>query len=234
MAIVAQGDRQRYYLPSDRRHEDAAKIPRPEDIPEEEIGEDPRNLWCVKYGLTKFGDLFTNRQLTALTLLAELVKEAHQRILDDGADPAYANAVATYLALAVSRITDRHSAVTTWDSHQSKEQVRGVFARQSLPMTWDYAEGNPFSSSSGNLRDSIATIAECLLRLPTATPAGTAKIEDAAFSKVDGRLLVATDPPYYDNISYANLSDFYYVWLRRSLGTIYPDLMSTLLTAKAG
>lgn len=231
MAIVAQGDRQRYYLPPDRRHADAAEICRPDDIPEEEIGEDPRNLWCVKYGLTKFGDLFTNRQLTVLTSLIKLVKETHQRILNDGADPAYADAVTTYLALAVSRITDRHSAVTTWDSHKSKEQVRGVFARQSLPMTWDYAESNLFSSSSGNLHDSVTTIAECLRRLPT-TPAGTAKIEDAALGRTGGRLLVATDPPYYDNISYANLSDFYYVWLRRSLGTIYPELTSTLLTAK--
>jgi putative DNA methylase len=231
MAIVAQGDRQRYYLPPNPLHAEAAQIPRPHGVLDEQIGDDPRNLWCVKYGLTKFHDLFTNRQLVALTAFNELVKETHDRIVDNGADPGYARAVTTYLALAVSRITDRHSSITTWDSHPSKEQVRGVFARQALPMTWDYTESNPFSSSSGNLADSIAMVAECLRRLPATRP-GTAKIEDAAFGPTGGRLLVATDPPYYDNISYANLSDFYYVWLRRSLGAIYPELTGTVLTSK--
>jgi putative DNA methylase len=231
MAIVAQGNRQRCYLPPDPLHAEAAEVAPPCDGLEEDIGEDPRNLWCVNYGLTKFGDLFTNRQLFMFVTLSELVGEARSRIIDDGGDPAYADAVTTYLALAVSRITDRHSALTTWDASESREHVRGVFARQSLPMTWDYAESNPFSSSSGNLADSIVMVAKCLQRLP-AYPGATAALEDAAFGKTGGRLLVATDPPYYDNISYANLSDFYYVWLRRSLGTIHPDLMSTMLTPK--
>jgi putative DNA methylase len=231
MAVVAQGTRQRHYLPPDVLHEEAARVPRPDDVPEEEIGHDPRNLWCVNYGLTTFADLFTNRQLTTMMTLTELVREARDRVIGDGAERAYADAVAAYLALAVSRVTDRHCSLSTWDSHESKEQVRGVFARQSLPMTWDYSEGNPFSSSSGNLRDSVEIVAECIRRLP-ANPPGTAIVEDAAFGETGGRLLVATDPPYYDNISYANLSDFYYVWLRRSLGDTYPELMSTVVTAK--
>jgi putative DNA methylase len=233
MAIAAQGNRQRHYLPPDPVHVGAAQIPRPADIPEETISEDPRNLWCVKYGLTKFGDLFTNRQLTTLSSITKLVGETRQRIMDDCGDHAYADAVATYLALAVSKILDRHSSLTTWNSHRSMEQVRDVFAHLSLPMTWDYAESNPFSASAGNIRESIKAIVECLRRLPaTSVAPGTALSEDAALGKTQGRLLVATDPPYYDNLSYANLSDFYYVWLRRSLGTIYPDLMGMVLTSK--
>jgi putative DNA methylase len=232
MAIVAQGKRQRYYLPPEILHEKAAQVPRPPQIPEEEIGNDPRNLACVKYGYTRFDELFTSRQLRMHSTLTSLVHQARSRIVEDSADPAYADAVTTYLALAVSRIIDRHSCFSTWDSHASKEQVRGVFARQSISMEWDYAEGNPFSISSGNLADSFTIVADCLRRLPLADFPGSTAMEDAALGPTGGRLLVATDPPYYDNISYANLSDFYYVWLRRSLGEVYPELMSTLLTAK--
>lgn len=232
MAIVAEGKRQRYYLPPTAKHEDAADVPRPESVPEEEIAIDPRNLWCVNYGFARFSDLFTNRQLVTFRVLIGLVQEARTKVLQDCGDPGYADAVATYLALAVSRITERNCAVSSWDSHPSKEQLRGAFPRQALAFTWDFAEGNPFSASSGNLLDSVKGIAECLRRVP-ARPEARTKAEDAAKGKYNGRLLVATDPPYYDNISYANLSDFFYVWLRRALRDIHPELMAGLLTPKA-
>lgn len=231
MAIVAQGKRQRHYLPPDRAHEAAARLPRPDQVPEEEIGIDSRYLRPVTYGFTRFADLFTNRQLTVLGVLAGLVPEARDRVLDDCGDPHYADAVATYLGLAVSRITERNCAVASWDSHPSKEQLRGAFARQEIPFTWDFAEGNPFSESSGSVLRSVKQIAECLRKVP-AGPTAAAVAEDAAAGRFDGRLLVATDPPYYDNIGYANLSDFFYVWLRRSLREVHPELMAGVLTPK--
>lgn len=232
MTVVAEGKRQRYYLPPTAEHEEAAGVLRPSSVPEEEIAIDPRNLWCVNYGLTKFSDLFTNRQLTLLTVLTDLVRETRLKVLEDCGDSAYADAVATYLALAVSRITDRNCAITSWNSHPSKEQIRGAFPRQAIPLTWNFTEGNPFSASSGNLLRSIEDVAESLRRVP-AKPAATTKAEDAAHGTFDGRLLVATDPPYYDNIGYANLSDFFYVWLRRMLRDIHPGLMAGMVTPKA-
>ena len=232
MAIVAKGQGQRYYLPPTGDHEAAAKVPRPASAPDEEIGVDPRNLWCVNYGFTRFSDLFTNRQLATLDTLIDLVGETRTKVLGECGDPAYADTIATYLALAVSRISERNCTVASWDSHQSKEQLRGAFPHQSLRFAWSFAEGNPFSTSSGNLLSSIKGIADCLRKVP-ASPTATAVAEDAARGTFDGRLLVATDPPYYDNVAYANLSDFFYVWLRRALHDIHPELMAGVLTPKA-
>lgn len=231
MTIAAEGVRQRRYLPPSEEHVNAAVVPRPDDAPAAEIPHNPRYLTTPNYGLRTWGDLFTNRQLAALTTFCDLVNEGRAKVLADTGDPEYADAIATYLALIVSRIIDRNSAVTTWDAHQSKEQLRGVFARQAIPMTWDFAEGNPFSRSSGNLEESIEFVVECLKNVP-ASPQATVMMEDAALGGTEGRLLVATDPPYYDNIGYADLSDFYYVWLRRMLHDVHPDLMNTMLTPK--
>lgn len=231
MTIAAEGIRQRHYLPPSEEHVKAAVIPRPTDVPVAEIPHNPRYLTTPNYGLRTWADLFTNRQLAALITFSDLVSEGRAKVLADTGDPKYADAIATYLALIVSRIMDRSSAVTTWDAHKSKEQLRGVFARQAIPMTWDFAEGNPFSRSSGNLAESIEFVVECLKNVP-ASPEATVMMEDAAFGGTEGRLLVATDPPYYDNIGYADLSDFYYVWLRRMLHDVHPDLMNTVLTPK--
>jgi putative DNA methylase len=231
MVIVAQGHRRRHYLPPNAFHESAAVLPRPGGLPEGELEKDTRNLWCAEYGLTAFTDLFTSRQLTALVTFSDLVRESRERVISDGATAEYADAVATYLALAVSRVADRNSSICTWDCSPKMESIRNALARQALPMTWDFVEGNPFSKSAGNLLGSIRLIVECLKKLP-ALPHATVKLEDAALGPTYGRLLVATDPPYYDNISYANVSDFFYVWLRRSLEDIYPDLLGTVLSPK--
>jgi putative DNA methylase len=232
MAIVAEGNRERRYLPPDDEHENIADVPVPQGAPDELLVDDPRNIWVVKYGMTRHADLYTNRQLTTLIAVTDLVGESRRRVLVDGAEPGYADAVATYLALVASRILDRNSSACCWDAHPSKEQVRGVFARQAIAMTWDFAEGNPFSASSGNLAESIEWVWKALIRLPIGC--GTVTQADAVNINLEKRLVVATDPPYYDNVSYANLSDFFYVWLRRSLGTVYPDLMATMLTPKEG
>jgi putative DNA methylase len=249
MAVVAEGDRSRIYLAPTDADARLARSAEPSWYPEGELADDPRNIWTVNYGLTRFRDLFTPRQLVALTTFSDLVGDARHRVLDDaraaGMDDddapladggtgvaAYADAIATYLAFAVDRVADRHTTIATWDSSPTKLQLRNTFARQAIPMTWDFGEGNPFSDSSGTFGPSVQWVAEAVAASP-AQPQASAKQLDAT-SAVNGVVgpMISTDPPYYDNIGYADLSDFFYVWLRKSLGSIYPDLFGTLLTPK--
>jgi putative DNA methylase len=245
LAVVAEGSRRRVYLPPTDPHIAAASVSRPDDVPDQELGYDPRNLWTPQYGLTRWADLFTNRQLLALTTFSDLVMEARERVLADalaaghpegdrlaagGTDAAaYADAVATYLGFATSRCTDYFSSINTWASQG--EFVRNVFARQALPMAWDFAETNPLSASTGNYLGQIAWTAGALERVP-AWPRASAAQRDAARSAPSG-ILISTDPPYYDNIGYSDLSDFFYVWLRRALRPIHPELLGTMLVPKA-
>jgi putative DNA methylase len=229
MAIVAEGKRQRYYVAPNSEHVEAAFMPRPSYVPEEELAIDPRNLWTVNYGLTQFADLFTNRQLTALTTFSDLVLEVRDAILAAGGQPEYANGVATYLAFGVSKLTDRHSTIVNW--YGSRESTSSTFARQAIPMTWDFVETQPLLEGTGTFWNAIEWVADLVKSLP-ASKLGYASQSDARTGSYKGSL-VSTDPPYYDNISYANLSDYFYVWLRRSLAQIYPDLLGTVLTPKA-
>lgn len=237
LAVVAEGTRRRIYLESTVEHERAAEVEQPPDVPDQELGYDPRNLWTPSYGLTKFSDLFTNRQLTALTTFSDLVSEARDRVRVNanagGAslDVEYADAVGTYLALVISRLGNKHSTLCGWDSSPKMEAVRSVFSRQALPMVWDFAEANPWGGSSGDFVADISWVEQVLGRLP-ARGTSNAEMSDAAVSASSGAL-ISTDPPYYDNIGYSDLSDFFYVWLRRSLKTVHPDLFGTLLVPKA-
>lgn len=249
MAIAAEGPRMRYYVAPTEEHEQAAAVPRPDDVPDAELAVDPRNIWCVNYGLNTFDRLFTNRQLVALTTFSDLVAEVRQKALADAlvaglpkGDPlerggsgaqAYADAVAVYLAMGVSRLTDYSSTITTWASNPQKEILRSAFARQALPMTWDFAEGNVFGASSGTLDILISAMAKSIAMAPARGMSGVGVSQASADSRSYSDLLVCTDPPYYDNIGYADLSDFFYSWLRRSLGSIVPSLFGTLLTPKA-
>jgi len=228
MAIVAEGKRQRVYLPPSPEHIDASKVAAPESGIVGSLGYYPRDLKAPTYGLTEFTDLFTNRQLVALTTFSDLVMEARERILIDGATGDYADAVATYLGLGVSRAADRSSTIASWDASASK--IRNTFGRQAIPMTWDFAESSPFSGSTGNYLSQIEWTAEAVEFAPR-TGTGTALQRDAASRPYAG-FLISTDPPYYDNIGYSDLSDFFYVWLRRSLRSIYPELLSTVLVPK--
>lgn len=246
VATVAEGHRRRIYVSPSTDHTTAADINRPEDVPDQKIGIDPRNLWTPSYGLDSFDSLFTNRQLVALTTFSDLVKEARDHIARDalvaGDDPgarleaggtgaeAYADAIATYLGFIVSRLSDYQSSITTWASNPQMEILRNVFARQAIPMAWDFAEGNPFASSSGGLEIMIRAVSRAVDVLPTGV-GGTANQADAASRNVTG-LLLSTDPPYYDNISYSDLSDFFYVWLRRTLREVHPELLGTMLVPK--
>ena len=247
MATVAEGVRQRVYLPPSAEHVGAADVPQPEGVPEGDLGYYPRDIKAPIYGLTTFASLFTSRQLVALTTLSDLVTASRQQVLADalavgipegtplfrgGADAiAYADAVATLLTFAISRTTNKSTAICSWDSSPKMEAVRGLFARQAIPMAWDFAESNPFGGSSGDFVEDLDWVRRSLDRVPAA-PSAFASQADAA-TRDYSAVLISTDPPYYDNIGYSDLSDFFYVWLRRSLRDIYPDLFQTLLVPKA-
>ena len=200
------------------------------------------------YGFATFGDYFTDRQLVALTTFSDLVGEAREKVLSDavtagvGADPlplaeggsgaqAYADAVATYLGLGVSRMSDICNSLCRWES--SKTQVRNLYTRQAIPMVWDFAEPNIFARAAGDYGMSLTTLTKVLDRCAVVNEGKAKQIDAASSTSMSNEVVVATDPPYYDNIAYADLSDFFYVWLRRTLGAVHPDLFKTLLTPKA-
>jgi putative DNA methylase len=231
MAIAAEGNRRRIYLAADQHHRDAADIKPPADTIVGSLGYYPRDLKAPTYGLTEFTDLFTNRQLIALTTFSDLVSNARTRVLTDGGTESYADAVATLLGFGVSKATDYHNALCGWRSDVKNEGIGHLFTRQAIPMVWDFCEANPLSQSSGNMRDQWTWVSKVLERLVPDSD-GVATQADAASRSYDG-FLIATDPPYYDNIGYSDLSDFFYVWLRRSLRPIHPDLLATMLVPKA-
>ena len=203
---------------------------------------------CSAYGLRTWGHLFTERQLVALTTFSDLVAEAREKILADalaaGMDAdaprlseggtgaqAYADAVATYLGLCVSRQANRCSSLTFWDPGAAN--VQQVFARQALPMVWDFCEANPFSDSSGNFVGQVGYLAKVVSNSPTTSAHGAVIQQDAASdSSLASGTAIATDPPYFDNIGYADLSDFFYVWQRRAMHEVWPDLFRRVLAPK--
>ena len=247
MAIVAEGDRGRVYLEPTACHEKTPRAANPSWKPMTPMPDDRRWFSPPPYGMPNWADLFTDRQLVALTTFSDLVGEARERIRldaaaadlpDDGVPlreggtgaAAYSEAVSVYLGFAVNKLADRQSSICSWDAGYVK--VRNTFGRQAIPMVWDFAEGNAFSDSTGNVLGAIRWIQKVLVNLP-ASLVSHAKQEDAASTGFIAERLYSTDPPYYDNIGYADLSDFFYLWLRRSLQSVYPDLFATLATPKA-
>jgi putative DNA methylase len=232
MAVVAEGNRQRTYLPPDRAHESSADVGRPEDVPDTELPDQALGFRVQAYGMTHHADLFTNRQLTALCTFSDLVGEAHARVLiDSGGNRDYANAVATYLAFVNDKTAEYGCTIVPW--YPKEDRPKGIFARQAVPMVWDYAEVNPLSTIGGSFFGSTKVVAEALEGVPRR--AGTfvsTTCSDATVTTTTGA--VSTDPPYYDNIGYADLADFFYIWLRRTLHDIYPELFGTMLSPKRG
>jgi putative DNA methylase len=228
MAITAEGRRQRYYVAPSEEHERAADVPRPNDVPEAELPEQALGFRIQGYGMRTWADLFTNRQLIALTVFSDLVGESRHRVKVDGSEVPYADAVSTYLALATSRTADLNNTIVTWSN--SRDQARNLFARQAIPMSWDFTEVNPFAIAAGDISVSVDTAYDVISGLPTGG-CGTAR-QGSATSVDPENQVVSTDPPYYDNVGYADLSDFFYVWLRRSLSSVYPGILSTMLTPK--
>jgi putative DNA methylase len=247
LAIVAQSGRRRVYVEASRAQVAAAEVVAPAWVPKGELAYEPRAIWCSLYGLTEFEDLFTTRQLGSLTtyvdclrdLYPEVQQSALRRGLSDTGDPlseggsgarAYADAVVTYLALALGRAADYGCRLATWRPKDSA--MRSGLAKQALPFAWDFAEGNPFGPSSSGFRECIHVIATAVAELPSSSSAEVSQLDAKAIAGVKEPAFVCTDPPYYDNIGYADLSDFFYVWLRPALRDIWPLLFSTLLTPK--
>ena len=245
IAVVADGGKGRVYVSPNEKHTSVAQVPRPDDLPVSELPEKALGFRVQAYGFEQWVDLFTNRQLVALSTLSDLVSEARNKVLEDalaagipagerledggvGAE-TYADAVATYLALGVSRTTDYNNALCTW--HTTRDTVTHLFTRQAIPMTWDYIETNVLSNSSGNFLGQLKIVAKVIQRLPAEISGEVRQI--SATSRDYAALVVSTDPPYYDNIGYSDLSDFFYVWLRKSLRTIHPSVVGTMLTPKA-
>lgn len=190
------------------------------------MADNPRWFSPPGYGLTDFEDVFTPRQLVALTEFSDLVVDLRKRVISDGGSTEYADAIATYLGLAVSRYADLSNALCSWN--HTNENIRALFSRQAVPMTWDFVEANVFGSIG--LDGPIESICNSL-HLGIG-PAGTAVQMSASAANFEGTI-ISTDPPYYDNIGYSDLSDFFYVWLRRSLRQVHPELLATLLVPKA-
>ena len=246
MAIVADGDRGRVYLSPTSEMEAIALTAQPTWKPDTPMHGKCR-VNVSNYGFDVYGDLFTPRQLVALTTFSDLVGEARELIkrdaisagLPDDKKPlhdggtgatAYADAVGVYLAFAVSKMTNIGSSIASWMSDRGA--FRETFARQAIPMTWDFAEANTFADTGGSFTIAIDKGAMAIDAFPSSTIATAAQV-DAASQTVSAGKVVSTDPPYYDNIGYADLSDFFYVWLRRSLRPVFPELFATLAVPKA-
>ena len=231
MAIVADGNGGRlFYSPSDE-HIKTSTLGSPIDPPREQLPYDPRNIWCVNYGLDSYDKLFTHRQLVALTTFTQLVNEARMQIVADGGSVDYAHSIGVYLGFLVDKLADRNSSICQWMN--ATLDIRPIFARQAIPMSWETAEANPFSNSVGCWSNAIDWVEKCIRILPAAG-FGSVIQSDSRIDNNYREVMVSTDPPYYDNISYADLSDFYYVWLRQSQKQTYPDVFRTVLVPKSG
>jgi len=246
LAIVAEGPRGRVYLPPTAEHEAIARSAQPTWNPDLPLHGKARDQMPL-YGMETYGDLFTPRQLVALTTFADLVGEAMECVrrdaqaaglpddgvgLNDGGAgaTAYAQAVGVYLALALDRLAMTGNNLVRWNGVGEKAQH--CFGRQALPMIWDFAEPNFLASATGSIEAAVFYACDPL-NLMNASASGFADQVDAQSQTISSGKVISTDPPYYDNIGYADLSDFFYVWLRRTLRPIFPDLYATVATPKA-
>jgi len=247
MAIVTDGPRGRLYFSPSQEHETVARQAVSDWKPTVPIANPALGIRVPLYGLQTFGDLFTTRQLAALTTLSDLVRELRERVRRDadlagfpkgdatleqgGCGPqAYADSLAVYLSFCLDKNTLTNTTQATWQ--QNPDRLTQAFSRQSLPMTWDFAEANPLSDAGGGFAITQESVAKVLLRLPVGCPVAEVGQADARATPCQARI-ISTDPPYYDNIGYADLSDYFYVWLRRSLRDAFPTLLATIAVPKA-
>lgn len=244
MAIIVEGDRKRIFLPADEEQLLQAICERPEDYPDAELPYDPQHIAPPNYGLMNYSDLFSNRQLNTMVEFSQMIKKAKMQIIKDAeaagikndhiplkdggtGATAYAEAVCVYLGFAVDREANYCSSQNSW----SGDFIIQVFGRQAIPMIWDYAETNPFSNSTGNWSGAVKWITDAMAKFP-AEGYGAVYQHDAQSDNGMRNMLISTDPPYYNNIIYSNLSDYFYLWLRYSIRDIYPEIFRTMLVPK--
>ncbi|MCD7762791.1 MAG: DUF1156 domain-containing protein [Lachnospiraceae bacterium] len=247
LAIVAEGKKGRLFIAPDESQVLAADIEKPDKFPDGELAYNPRDIRAQLYGINEFSGLFTNRQLKTLTTFASLIPEIQHKVELDAVEAgmgndhvslnsngfgakAYGEAIGVYLAFLIDQMSNQSSAVCGWNSVNT--QMRCTFSRQALPMVWDYAECNIFSNSSGSFNNLFDLMLKAFDSLGQGIPANVAQF-DARQDCGLRNVMVSTDPPYYDNIGYANLSDYFYIWMRMSLKDTYPKLFETLLVPKA-
>lgn len=248
IATVAERKGGRIYLNPDDEQSRCANVSKPEDYPDASLPNNPRNFNTPIYGLDTFAKLFTNRQLTTLTLFSDLIQEVQKRVesdallkgMDDDHIPfaeggkgarAYSEAVCTYLAFAVDRLADFSTSVSRWAV--TNEKAMNCFNKQSIPMTWDFPEVNILGDSVGSFSQITSYIKDCICTLPSSHAIGRAIQHNAQVDCGLRNIMVSTDPPYYDNINYAECADFFYMWMRRSLKGIFPSMFSTMMTPKS-
>ena len=231
IGIVAEGDRKRLFVSPTEGHIETAMRTSPEWFPSGKLPNKALGFGVQRYGFSHWHQLFTQRQLYALTTFSELVPEVHNKIMNKCNDAEYADAVCTYLALAIGRTVHSCSSFARWQN--AGDKVAGVFARQAISMMWDFAESNVFCGASQNWLAQIVWISKVVQKLPADSNIGKVSQADASTTNlVDSGPVIVTDPPYYDNIGYADLSDFFYVWLRPLLRDLYPDLFAGILAPK--
>lgn len=248
MAIVAEGKSQRLYVEPNEQHILAGACDRPENYPDAELPYDPQHIAPPNYGFLNYADLFSNRQLMALCTFSDIIKEMQDSIYEDAVKAgmpndhlslrdggrgakAYSEALRIYLSFLVDRMADKYSTICPWNV--IGEKVEHTFGRQAIPMTWDYAEANPFSNSTGCFDNTIGWIIKCLENFPvTEIVPGIAIQKDAQNDSGMKNVMISTDPPYYDNINYSELADFFYIWMRYNLKDVYPSLFATMLVPK--
>ena len=247
MAIVVEGNKGRIYLSPSKEHQSIAEEVVPDFKPDAPLPKKARAFTTLNYGMTTFGDLFTDRQLVALNTFSDLINEARKKIeqdLDICCSSAgsknygkkienikkHAEAISVYLAFALSKCSSYWSSICIWDN--SREGMSNTFVRQAIPMTWDFAEANPCSSSSGNWMSMVNWTQKALAALPSGQ-VSSVKNHDAQTVEFPSNTVISTDPPYYDNIDYADLSDFFFTWMKPVLKSVYPDLFGVMATPKA-
>ncbi len=247
MAIVTEGNNGRNYFAPDEQHVQIALNAKPSWLPEQKVTTPSHDVDRLPmYGMFTWGDAFTRRQLAALVSFSDQIKNVRERVKADSSDlvsidqlippendlyhQSYANAISMYLSFAVDRCADYWSSIATW--HTGNQQIRSTFARQAIPMTWDFAEANPFSGSSGGWLSLYLSTVDAFRSLVQGKEGHVKQFDAGNTDYWVQNTVISTDPPYYDNIGYADLSDFFYIWLRRSLYDVYPDIFSTLLAPK--
>lgn len=247
MAIAVESKKGRIYLSPSAEIESVALNAKCDWESNSEISHWPGRTNVVEYGMTRFIDIFPERQKNALVtfsdLIADVAKKAKEEAVakgmaDDGVPlfsggtgaTAYSQALCVYLSFVVDKCSDYWSSICSWIPQLGA--LRNTFARQAIPMVWDFAEANPFSSSTGNFISMLDWNWKALAMFP-ANETSFVSQADAAVQTISSKKVVSTDPPYYDNIAYADISDFFYMWMRRSLREINPELFSTMAVPKA-
>ena len=247
MAIVAEGKNGRVYLSPTEDAQKLALSSEPQNVPETPLPKKALGFRVQQYGMTRYLDLFTKRQLITLTTLSDLIQEIRNKAIDDAKDAgmanddlgieeggkgakAYGEALACYLGFLIGQIANHGSSISSWNANNGS--MRGVFSRQAIPMVWDYAESNVFCNSSGSFNSLFGRLIKGFSTLGDGSQ-GEAKQLDATTQNTSQDKVISADPPYYDNIGYADLSDFFYLWMRRSLKDIYPNLFATMAVPKA-